>query len=119
MVAMLMPERTINILPAFSSASANCARTLKSLRRRRLGRVIVQSGDRDGDRAGIFGDGPKYDFDFVAIRPASTSTAPCPSPTIGSVAAMRVDNIAAHCIPRALDTAAARRLTCADFTGFY
>jgi outer membrane autotransporter protein len=32
------------------------------------GRVIAQSGDRDGDRAGIFGDGPRYGFDFTAIQ---------------------------------------------------
>ena len=29
------------------------------------GRVIAQHGNRDGDRVGIFGDGPKYDFDFA------------------------------------------------------
>ena len=32
------------------------------------GRVIALSGDRDGDRAGIFGDGPRYGFDFVALQ---------------------------------------------------
>jgi outer membrane autotransporter protein len=32
------------------------------------GRVIAQTGDRDGDRAGIFGDGPQYGFDFMAVQ---------------------------------------------------
>lgn len=32
------------------------------------GRVIGQHGERDGDRAGIFGGGPKYDFDFLALQ---------------------------------------------------
>jgi len=32
------------------------------------GRVIAQHGEQDGDRAGIFGDGPRYDYDFLAIQ---------------------------------------------------
>ncbi|MDH4982881.1 autotransporter outer membrane beta-barrel domain-containing protein [Hyphomicrobium sp. D-2] len=31
-------------------------------------RVIGQHGDRDGDRSGIYGSGPKYDYDFWAFQ---------------------------------------------------
>ena len=32
------------------------------------GRVIGQHGDRDGSNAGIYGSGPKYDYDFWAFQ---------------------------------------------------
>jgi len=32
------------------------------------GRVIGQHGDRDGSAAGIYGSGPKYDYDFWAFQ---------------------------------------------------
>ncbi|MBA2125715.1 hypothetical protein DLM45_05685 [Hyphomicrobium methylovorum] len=31
-------------------------------------RVIGQHGDRDGDRSGVYGSGPKYDYDFWAFQ---------------------------------------------------
>ena len=48
----------VGVEPTFGSPYLNGA----------WGRVIAQSGDRDGDRIGIFGDGPKYDFDFIALQ---------------------------------------------------
>jgi outer membrane autotransporter protein len=32
------------------------------------GRVIAQHGEQDGDRLGIYGSGPKYDYDITAIQ---------------------------------------------------
>jgi outer membrane autotransporter protein len=32
------------------------------------GRVIAQHGEQDGDRAGVLGSGPRYDYDFLAIQ---------------------------------------------------
>jgi len=38
-------------------------------------RVIGQHGQRDGDPAGILGSGPKFDYDFIASRAGTISTA--------------------------------------------